>query len=184
MGTHHLILGKTTDYLTGQTVTDTHDERARQEIAKFLVTEKAYEKSEIYSRLQLSLELDGRKGTVPVDFLLKPAGRPLMIILFRPGSLVSRRRIALAAARLLEDRIIPYAAVTNAEDAEILMTSSGKLISSGLQGIFSRYEAIEMLDGMDFPALAENRREKEKRILFAMEVLSQKECDDYTCGRF
>lgn len=184
MGTQHLILGKTTDYLTGQTVTDTHDERARQEIAKFLVTEKGYEKSEIHSRLQLSLALDGQKGAVPVDFLLKPAGKPLMIILFRPGSLVSRRRIALAAARLTEKRIIPYAAVTNAEDAEILETSTGKVISSGLQGIFSRSEAMQRLDGMDFPALTDNRREKEKRILFAMEVLSQKECDDYTCGRF
>ena len=184
MGTHHLILGETTDYLTGQSVTDTHDERARQEIAKFLVTEKGYEKSEIHPRLQLSLALDGQKGTVPVDFLLKPAGRPLMIILFRPGSLVSRRRIALAAARLIEDRIVPYAAVTNAEDAEILETSSGRVVSSGLQGIFSRSGAMRQLEGMDFAALADNRREKEKRILFAMEVLSQKECDDYTCGGF
>ncbi len=184
MGTHHLILGKTTDYLTGKSVTDTHDERARQEIVKFLVTEKGFEKSEILSRLQLSLALDGQKGTVPVDFLLKPAGKPLIIILFRPGSLVSRRRVALAAARLIENRIIPYAAVTNAEDAEILETSTGKLISSGLQGIFSRSQAIEMLEGMDFRAMADHRREKEKRILFAMEVLSQKECDDYTCGGF
>lgn len=184
MGTHHLILGKTTDYLTGQTVTDTHDERARQEIAKFLVAEKGYEKSEIRSRLQLSLALDGRTGAVPVDFLLKPADKSLMIILFRPGSLVSRRRIALAAARLTEDRIIPYAAVTNAEDAEILETSTGKVVSSGLQGIFARHEAIELLGGMDFPVLTAPRREKEERILYAMEVLSQKECDDYTCGRF
>ena len=183
MGTHHLILGKTTDYLTGQRLTDTHDERARQEIAKFLVTEKGYEKSEILSRLQLSLELDSRTGTVFVDFLLKPAGTPLMIILFRPGSLVSRRRIALAAARLTEKRIIPYAAVTNAEDAEILETSTGKVVSNGLQGIFARHEAMKMLEGMEFPALADHRREKEKRILFAMEVLSQKECDDYTCGQ-
>ena len=42
MSTHHLILGETVDYITGQTITDTHDERARQKIARFLVEEKGY----------------------------------------------------------------------------------------------------------------------------------------------
>jgi hypothetical protein len=40
MGTHHLILGKTTDFLTGQSLADTHDERVRQKIAQFLVNQK------------------------------------------------------------------------------------------------------------------------------------------------
>ncbi|MFP3999120.1 MAG: hypothetical protein ACLFUN_04690 [Desulfobacterales bacterium] len=32
--------------------------------------------------------------------------------------------------------------------------------------------------------LTEDRKTKEKRILFAMEILTQKECDDYTCSNF
>ncbi|MFW5908075.1 MAG: type I restriction enzyme HsdR N-terminal domain-containing protein [Desulfosalsimonas sp.] len=185
MGTQHLILGKTTDYITGKTVTDTHDERARQKIAKLLVEEKGYKKSEIHTRLQLSVEIDGKTGKIPIDFLVKPEGKPFMLVLFRPGSLVSRRRSAVAAARLMESRIIPYAAVTNAEDAELLESRSGKVAGTGLDSFFSREEALAVLDEIKHGRPPDSdRREKEKRILFAMEILSQKECEDYTCNLF
>jgi hypothetical protein len=32
---HELILGETTDFITGETLVDTIDERARQKIARF-----------------------------------------------------------------------------------------------------------------------------------------------------
>lgn len=184
MGTQHLILGETVDFITGKTLTDTHDERARQKIAKFLVIQKEYEKSDIHAHLRLPLKVDGKTGEVPVDFVIKPDDRPFMLILFRPGSLVSRRRTALAAARLFADRLIPYAAVTNAEDAEIMETFSGKVIGTGIDAIFSKTEAIRILDGTQPRFISDKERiEKEERILFTMEVLTQKECDDYTCGR-
>lgn len=182
MGTHHLVLGETTDFLTGQTVTDTHDERARQKIARFLIREKGYSKSDISARVRLDLEVDGRAGSMLVDFVLKSNDREFMIILFRPGSLVSRRRVAVAAARLIGDFVLPYAAVSNAEDAEIMETRSGKVIDRGLDGIFCGGEAESLLAGPETWALSAERREKEKRILFAMEILAQKECDDYTCS--
>lgn len=183
MGTGHLILGQTTDFITGKAVTDTHDERARQKVARFLVRKKGYDRTDIYPRLCLELELDGKTGRVPLDFLLKPWQKPLMLILVRPGSLVSRRRTAIAAARLAENQFIPYAAVTNAEDAEILETFSGKVIGTGLEGIFSKNEAAKILDRPKQQYRPDNsRREKEKRILFAMEVLTQEECRDYNCG--
>ncbi len=181
MGTHHLILGQTTDFITGSTVTDTHDERARQKIAEFLVREKGYEKTEVSPRVALPLKLDGKTGNVQIDFVLKPGNETFMLVLFRPGSLVSRRRTAIAAARLLQDHVIPYSAVTNAVDAEIMETDSGKVTGTGLEAIFARAEAMEMLKGIKFSRLSEERKEKEKRILFAMEVLTQQECDDYTC---
>ncbi|MFP4158937.1 MAG: type I restriction enzyme HsdR N-terminal domain-containing protein [Desulfobacterales bacterium] len=183
MGTSHLILGETSDFITGKTLTDTHDERARQSIARFLVQHKGYEKAEIHPRLHLSVEIEGRTGAVPVDFVLKPADRFFMLMLFRPGSIVSRRRTAVAAARIFAGSSIPYAAVTNAEDAEIIQTSSGKVVGTGLDAIFSRSDAVSILRGLDpAPPLEGERLEKEKRILFAMEVLSQKECDDYKCS--
>ncbi|MFP4193665.1 MAG: type I restriction enzyme HsdR N-terminal domain-containing protein [Desulfobacterales bacterium] len=181
MGTHHLILGETTDFITGKTVTDTHDERARQKIAKFLVEEKGYKKTEIYTNLRLPLEINGETGNVQVDFFVKPDGLPFMIMLFRPGSLVSRQRTALAAARLIADKPVPYTAVTNAEDAQIMETFSGKVIGTGLNAVFSRQEAIEKREASLLPGLTDEHKTMEKRILFAMEVLTQKECDDYKC---
>lgn len=183
MGTHHLILGETSDFITGKTITDTHDERARQRIARFLVEQKGYEKSDIRPHQRLAVEIDGKKGEVPVDFVIKPADRNFMLILFRPGSLVSRRRTAVAAARLFAGPVIPYAVITNAEDAEVMDTDTGKVIGTGLDAVFSRTEAMSILQERKDPGPepGNERLEKERRILFAMEVLAQKECDDYTC---
>jgi len=182
MGTHHLILGKTTDFLTGQSLADTHDERVRQKIAQFLVNQKGYFKSDILPRQLLHIELDGKTGTVPVDFIISSENKAVMMVLFRPGSIVSRRRMAIAAARLFNRNAIPYAAVTNGDDAEIMETSSGKVIGTGLESVFNKSQAEKILEDIRPFILSEDRREKEKRILFAMEVLTRKECDDYTCS--
>lgn len=182
MSTEHLILGETTDFLTGKTIADTHDERARQKIARFLVDEKGYAKADIESRLSLPVEIDGQSGSVRVDFVVRVKGRPFMVVLFRPGSMVSRERTALAVARLLKPEIIPYAVITNAVDAELLETKTGKVIRNGVDAISSRSEAENAGKELMRETLSEARREKEKRILFAMEVLTQKECDDYTCA--
>ena len=50
MGTSHLIMGQTTDYITGLTVPDTHDERIIQRISRLLVEEKHFSKNEISIR--------------------------------------------------------------------------------------------------------------------------------------
>ena len=44
---HHLILGELIDFITGETIQDTHDERYRQKLARLLVEHKGYVKKEI-----------------------------------------------------------------------------------------------------------------------------------------
>jgi hypothetical protein len=58
-----------------------------------------------------------------------------MIIMYGPGSLVTRQRPTLAAARLLEDYVVPFAVITNGKDALIMDTASGKVIGEGLESI-------------------------------------------------
>jgi hypothetical protein len=167
MGTHHLILGKTTDFLTGQSLVDTHDERRRQQLARFLVEEKGYAKKEIQARQQMQLQLDKKTGQVFVDFVVHAGDNPLMLILYRPGSIVSRRRTAVAAARIFYDKAIARAVVTNAEDAEIIDTATGRVTGTGLEAIVSRSDAARVLEN--------------QQPLELSEVLTQKECDEYTC---
>lgn len=54
MCAHQLILGETVDFITGETLVDTIDERARQKIARFLVDEKGYSKSDIVVRQEIT----------------------------------------------------------------------------------------------------------------------------------
>lgn len=177
-----LILGKTVDFITGQTIVDTLDEQERQKIARFLVEDKGYLKDEIEVQREIELTLDRDTGTSRVDFVIRVAGKAFAIIIFGPGSLVSRERPALAAARLLESYAVPFAVVTNGKDAEVLETKSGKVIDEGLEAIPSKREALEKMRTFAFEQIPKERLEKEKRILFAFDVLARRECDEFTCS--
>jgi hypothetical protein len=179
-----LILGKTVDFITGQPIVDTHDERARQKIARFLVEDKGYPKEDIEPRSKIPLSVDGNRATARVDFVIRVDGKAFAIIIFGPGSLVSRERPALAAARLVERYEVPFAVVTNGEDAEVLETRSGRVIAEGLEAIPSREEALERMETLTFEELSEKRLEKEQRILYVFDVLAERECDEFTCSLY
>jgi hypothetical protein len=184
MCAHELILGETADFITGETLVDTIDERARQEIARLLVEKKGYLKNDIEPRQEITLDVEGSSGTFKVDFVVRLEGKAFMIIVFGPGSLVTRERPAVAAARLVEDYEVPLTMVTNGRDAEVLETKSGKVIAEGLASIPSKEEALRKLETFSFQTLTEQRLSKERRILYTFEVLAQRECDEFTCSLY
>lgn len=185
LSTEHLILGELTDFISGRTMVDTHDERARQKIARFLVEQKGYSRDDIETRRRLSLVLNGQNGVVTVDFVLMVDEKAFAIVMFGPGSVVTRERSTLAAARLIEKKYaVPFAVATNGEDAAVLETKTGAVVSRELNGIPSQKEAMKMIGTLAFETMPEERLEKEKRILFAFEVLAARECDEYTCSLY
>ncbi len=184
MGTHHLILGETVDFITGQTIVDTHDERARQKIARLLVEEKGYSKGDIEARREIPLTVDGNTAKATVDFVVRVNGKAFAVIIFGPGSLVTRERSTLAAARLVESYQVPFAVVTNGRDAEVLETRSGKVIAQGLDAIPSKEQALETIQTLTFDRASEERLEKERRILYVFDVLAERECDEFTCSLY
>jgi len=183
LSTEHLILGELTDFITGRTIADTHDERARQKIARFLVEQKGYLRADIETRRPLSLALDDQHGVVTVDFVIRADHKAFAIVVFGPGSVVTRERSTLAAARLIEkEYAVPFAVVTNGEDAAVLETKTGAVVARGLEAFPSKPEAKNLVGTLAFEPVPEERLEKEKRILFAFEVLAERECDEYTCS--
>ena len=184
MSPHELILGRTIDFITGETLVDTIDERARQKVARYLVEHKGYLKDEIQARRKITLDIDGNEGTFTVNFVIRVGGKSFMIVIFGPGSLVSRERPALAAARLVEDYEVPFTVVTNGQGAEVLETRTGEVIAEGLENIPSRAEALLRLPTLTLETLSEQRLDREERILYAFEVLAERECDEYTCSLY
>ena len=182
MSTEHLVLGQTEDFITGEAIPDTYDERARQKIARLLVEDKGFSRSDVTVRRPLKLSIDGVAATVRVDFVLHVGQAAFAVIIFGPGSLVSRERPAVAAARLLEPYVVPYVVVTNGQDAEVLETKTGTIVAEGLEEIPSKDQACLQMKGITLERLSEIRLEKERRILFAFDVLAEKECDEYTCS--
>lgn len=184
MCAHELALGEMTDFITGETLIDTIDERARQKIARFLVEEKNFSKDEIQVRQQIHLQVDGETGTFKIDFVITLEGKACVLIIFGPGSLVSRERPAIAAARLYEQYAVPLTIVTNGESAEVLETASGAVLGEGLDSIPTRAEVLDRIGMIGFETLSEERLAKERRILYAFEVLAKRECDEFTCSLY
>ncbi len=178
---HHLILGEIVDFITGDILKDTHDERYRQKLARLLVEKKGYRKKEIEPRFDLLVKAEKNKAIVKVDFVITLSEKACMIIKYGPGSLVTRYRPALAASRLLAPYQIPIVVVTNGEDAAILDGATGNVISLGLDSIPPKSEILKSVANIHFKSVSGDRAELESRIIYTFEVDGSCPCDDTIC---
>ena len=159
------------DFIRGQTFIDTDAERIRERIERFLIEEKGYSKKDIEVGREFEIALGDGLNRSKVDLVISVEGNIFMIIRCARGSLVSREREVLSCARILDIYIIPFAIVTNGEDAEVLDTLSGEVIGCGLEAIPSKNQALEALGRIEFRRLPEERIEKEKRIFLAFDAI-------------
>lgn len=180
MAGHHLVLGTLRDFITGEELADTHDERYRQRIARLLVEERSFQPDEIEMRRKLHLQAGNRKAVIPIDFLVHLSGRIMMLIQYGPGSLVTRRRPVLSASRLVAPYLVPVAVVTNGEDAEILDSISGKLLGAGLQAIPEKATLLTRFTD-PLPPVSPERARMESRIMYAYTVDDSCPCDETIC---
>jgi len=172
--THHLVYGTLIDYVTGEELTDTDDERYRQKLSRMMVEELGYAKEELRPRCYIETLFSSQfvRSTIELTVILKGLGRTFIVIRYGPGSLVSRERAAIAAARVLEKQYqIPFAVVTNGRDAELLNVASGAVLATGMEAIPTRKEAEKLMAHFEFlPPATGKKREGELRILNAFDV--------------
>lgn len=175
MGKHHLVLGSMQDILSEQTIEDNHDNRYRQKLAKLLL-DAGYTKQNISSHIPLVLKCDEKRALIHLDFLVKPHGKAAILIRYGPGSIVTRRTPGRAAALLMD---APLLLVTNGEDAELLETRTGNLLSRGLNSIPPPEDLPPVQPAA--PPLTPSIEERCHRILYAFEVNDACPCDDAVC---
>jgi hypothetical protein len=181
MNGHHLILGELTDFITGETLKDTHDERYRQKIARLLTGQLGYLKADVEPRRALVARADSKKAVLKIDFTITLEGKMCMVLKYGPGSLVTRRRAVLAASRLIAPYQVPVAVITNGQDAEIINGTSGEVTANGLESIPSKADLTKMAAGETFAPISDQQAEMESRILYCYEVDDRCECDDDIC---
>ncbi|WP_417917064.1 type I restriction enzyme HsdR N-terminal domain-containing protein [Candidatus Electronema sp. JC] len=176
---HHLVYGSLRDYLTGEELPDTDDERFRQQLARLLVEEKGFAKSELEPRLAIETLFGAIFVRSVIDLTVSVGSQRCFVLRYGPGSLVTREKPALAAARVLDPACcIPLAVVTNGQDAELLETSSGKVLASGMTAVPDRVRLAELAaQHPPRPPLTGAERERNLRVLnaFDLEVCCRKE---------
>lgn len=166
------------DFITGQAFLDTDDERIRQKIERLLIEEKGYSKQDIEVDREFEIVIGKEIHKSKVDLIVNVEEKRFMIIKCARGSLVSREREVISCARILDVYQIPFAVVTNGEDAEVLDTISGEVIGNGLGAIPSKANALEAIKQIEFKKLLEKRIEKEKRIFLAFDAIKcPSKCD-------
>jgi hypothetical protein len=153
-----------TDFITGKKIPNIGAEANRQAFEKVLVTAKGYRPEDILVDVPLEMTVAGEFYASRVDLVVHANGVPVMAVKCAAGSLGSREREILAAARLMDQGPIPLCVVTDGRTAVILDTVSGKRRGEGLDAVWSREEAAAGIHRLDTTPLPEERIEREKLI--------------------
>ncbi len=159
------------DCLTGLEIPFSNRDNIRQKVLRFLIAKKDYLTGDFAVDRKISFEIEGRPVISLVDISIVIDDRTLMIWKCASGSLVSRERQILASARLLEEYIIPFAAVANGLDLEFLDSATGRIIGCGFESVPSREE---LLNGSNLSLKPVNRKKLsgEQRILYTYDAIS------------
>jgi hypothetical protein len=153
-----------TDFITGREIPNIGAEENRQAVEQYLVNQKGYSKDDIETDVKIEMTVAGEQYRSRVDLVVRVNGGKLRIAAIKcaAGSLGSREREILAAARLLEKYQIPFAVVSDGKTAIVLDTVSGKKIGEGMDAIPSKEAGISMLDSYQSVSLPAERLEREK----------------------
>ncbi len=154
----------TYDVVTGKETPLIGAEENRQTVERFLIEQKGFAKQDIEVDAPLELLIAGEVYRSKIDLIVRVNGRRLMAIKCAAGSLGSREREILAAARLTDTYQIPFSMVSDGKTAIVLDTVSGQTIGEGLDAVFSKQDASEKLKTLEFLPFPEKRLDREKII--------------------
>jgi hypothetical protein len=155
-----------TDFVTGREVPNVGAEENRQAVERFLVEDKGYLTEDIQVDVDIGITVAGEPYHSQVDLVVSADGGKtrFMVIKCAAGSLGSREREIVAAARLLDEYQIPWAVVSDGKTAIVLDTVTGKKTGEGLDAIPTRQEAVNKLKSLTLSPFAAERRDREKLI--------------------
>jgi hypothetical protein len=142
-------------------------EENRQELERFLVEKKGFSKQDISVDVDFEMTVGGEAYKSQIDLIVSLDGgaTPIMAIKCAAGSLGSREREILSAARLFDpNRQIPICVVSDGRTAVVLDTLTGKKLGQGMEVVPSKKEAVERLKTIEFVQFPEERREREALI--------------------
>jgi hypothetical protein len=144
---------------------------ARKMIGYLLRDKKGYGQEDVRKSLAFEVTLGKETFWSSADFIVSVNGRMGMIIKCAAGSLDSRERQAVAAARVIASLPLPVAVVADPMTAEVLDIATGKVIGEGFGAIPTREKLKVILQENAMKPLDAKRLEKEKRILLAFDAI-------------
>jgi len=170
MITSHPVI---TDYITGKPVLDVGPEANRQAVEKYLVEKKGYVRDDIVVDMALSVDVSGEPYRTTLDLVVFVDNNPFMVIKCVAGSLDSREREVVYAARVARaDRPIPVAVASDGQWALVFDATTRKAMGQGLEAIPSPEQARALSQTMSAAPIPADRLEKEKIIFRSYDIMN------------
>ena len=160
------------DFVSGRPLPNVGAEANRQAVEAFLVNRKEYAKTDVEVNAAIKLTVGNKPYQSRLDLVVSVDGTRFMLIKCAAGSLGSRERESLAAARLFDAHQIPLTVVSDGRTAIVLDTVSGKKIGEGLDAVPTREEARRHLKATSLQPLPDKRREKEQLIFRSYDMMN------------
>jgi hypothetical protein len=161
------------DYLTGKDVALTGAEENRQKVIRFLVEEKGYSKSDIKRRVCFELSISDEPYRTELDLVIIINGKTAAAFKTPAGSLSSWDREIIAGARIIVPEYqIPFAIVSDGENADIFDTVKGKKIFQGMNNIPSKEEMEKYLEKNPMAEFPKDKAERQKMVFKTYDMLN------------
>jgi hypothetical protein len=144
---------------------------ARKQIGFLLTEKKGYDPADVRKGIAFEVRLGEETAWSAADFLVSVDGRSAMLIKCAAGSLDSRERQAVAAARVIASPPLPVAVVADPTTAAVLDVTTGKVTGEGFGAIPVKQQLREIVSRISTGSLDPKRLEKEKRILLAFDAI-------------
>ena len=161
-----------TDFVTGKSVLDIGPEANRQAVEKYLVNEKGYARSDIIVDMAISLEISGKPYRTKLDLAVFVDNMFLMVIKCAAGSLDSREREVVYAARVAAEKPVPVAVASDGQTALVFDAIARKRIGEGLEAIPSPERGRRIIAETKAVSMPPQRREKEKIIFRSYDIMN------------
>ncbi len=152
------------DFITGKSVPNVGAEMNRQQVERYLIEEKGYRPGEVAVDAPIIVEINGEMYRSAIDLVIQIDDRPLMAIKCAAGSLGSREREIISAARLYDVSPLPLAAVSDGTHATVLDVPTGKKKGEGLAAIPSRSALVDLARTPPLPPIAPERLVRERLV--------------------
>ncbi|WP_319407066.1 type I restriction enzyme HsdR N-terminal domain-containing protein [uncultured Desulfosarcina sp.] len=152
------------DFISGKPVPNIGAEANRQRVERYLIEINGFRREEVMVDAPIDVKINDEVYRSVVDLVVQIGSRPLIAVKCAAGSLGSREREIVSAARLYGASPLPLAVVSDGSGAIVLDVATGKKIGNGLAAIPTRNEAVNLAEADPLPPVAPDRLDREKLV--------------------
>jgi hypothetical protein len=145
--------------------------QVQKRVVDFLISHRGYSANDLEINQEFDVQLTECTFSVRADIVVKIKLKRIFTVKCVMSSMESWERHSVAFGRVADTHRIPFAVITDSEDARMLDTADGTLVAQGLDCIPSKQEAERMLEETVIETYPAERAQKEKRILYAFEAV-------------